>query len=93
MNSSVTGCHKTPNETNQRQGRLVLTNSREELLRLVGELSDADPSLRFGQLLTNLATLARDPQIESVWDCKDEELIESARRLPARLRERPAGVA
>lgn len=70
-----------------------MTSSREELLRLVGELSDVDPSLRFGQMLTNLATLARGPQVESIWDCEDEELIEAARRLLARLRERPAAVA
>ena len=39
-----------------------MTGPREELLRLVAELSEADPELRLGQMLTNLATLARGPQ-------------------------------
>lgn len=70
-----------------------MTESRSELLRLVADLSDADPELRLGQMLTNLATLARGPQPESVWDCEDEELAAAARRLLARLHERRAAVA
>ncbi len=70
-----------------------MTSSRQELLRLLAELSDADPDLRLGQMLTNLATLARGPQPESVWDCEDDELISAADRLLARLKERHAAVA
>jgi hypothetical protein len=70
-----------------------MTASREELLRLVAELSDADPELRLGQMLTNLATMARGPRPESVWDCEDDELVAAASRLLARLRERHAAVA
>lgn len=70
-----------------------MTRSREELLRLVAELSEADPELRLGQLLTNLATLARGPQPESVWDCEDDELVAAASRLLTRLQERQAVVA
>ncbi len=69
-----------------------MTGSREELLRLVAELSEADPELRLGQLLTNLATLARGPQPESVWDCEDDELMEAASRLLTRLQERHPSV-
>ena len=46
-----------------------------------------------GQLLTNLATLARGPQPESVWDCEDDELVAAASRLLTRLHERHAVVA
>lgn len=67
-----------------------MTRSREELLRLVAELSEADPELRLGQMLTNLATMARGPRPESVWDSEDEELAAAARRLLGRLRERAA---
>lgn len=65
-----------------------MTKSREELLQLVTELSEADPELRLGQLLTNLATMARGPRPESVWDSEDDELLAAARRLILRLRER-----
>ena len=55
---------------------------------------DVDPrSLRLGQMLTNLATLARGPQPESVWGCEDIELVEAARRLLTRLRDRHSAVA
>ena len=70
-----------------------MTRSREELLRLVAELSEADPELRLGQMLTNLATLARGPQVESVWDCEDDELAAAASRLLTRVHERHAAVA
>ena len=64
-----------------------------KLLRLLAELSDADPELRLGQMLTNLATLARGPQSESVWDSEDDELVAAASRLLTRLQERHAAVA
>ena len=70
-----------------------MTGLRQELLGLIGELSDADPELRLGQLLTNLATLARGAQPESVWDCEDDELMLAARRLLTRIRERHSAVA
>ncbi len=70
-----------------------MTGRREELLRLVAELSEADPELRLGQMLTNLATLARGPQPESVWDCEDDELVEAARRLLTRIPERHPVIA
>jgi hypothetical protein len=44
-------------------------------------LSDEDSELRFGQLVTNLATLARGAQVEAIWDCEDEELFAAANRL------------
>ena len=70
-----------------------MTSSREELLRLMAEMSDADPELRLGQMLVNFATLARGPQPESVWDCEDDELIAAASRLLTRLQERHGAVA
>lgn len=69
-----------------------MTESRQELLRLVSELSEADPELRLGQLVTNLATMARGPQPESVWDCDDDELAGAARRLLVVLNERRSAV-
>ena len=70
-----------------------MTGSREELIRLIEQLSDADPELRLGQMLTNLATLARGPQPESVWDCEDDELAAAAERLLTLIQERHAVIA
>lgn len=70
-----------------------MTVSREELLRLMTELSERDPNLRMGQLIANLATLARGPEVENIWDAEDEELIAAAQRLLAHYRQRTAGVA
>jgi len=70
-----------------------MTTSRGELLRLVAELSDAAPDLRLGQLLTNLATLARGAQVEAVWDAEDEELSGAARRLLEHFDRRDISVA
>jgi len=70
-----------------------MTGSRKELIQLIELLSEADPELRLGQMLTNLATQARGPHPESVWECEDDELIAAARRLLTRIHERHAAVA
>ncbi|HEX6987431.1 MAG TPA: hypothetical protein VF170_18780 [Planctomycetaceae bacterium] len=67
--------------------------TRGELLRLLAELSDEAPDLRFGQLVANLATLAREAEVEAIWDAEDPELISAAERLLSRYRQRKAGVA
>jgi hypothetical protein len=54
---------------------------REELLRLLAQLSEADPELRLGQLIANLATLAQGAKPEAIWDAEDEELLAAAKRL------------
>ena len=66
---------------------------REELLRLVAELSEADPELRLGQLIANLATLALGAKPEAVWDAEDAELLGAAQRLLGHYSERRAKVA
>jgi hypothetical protein len=58
-----------------------MTAIRAELLQVIAEISSANPDLRLGQLITNLATKARGPQIESIWDCEDDEFLPAARRL------------
>ena len=61
---------------------------REELLQGLRELSELFPEWRFGQLVANVATAARGPQVEAIWDSEDEELLAAARRLVERNRER-----
>jgi hypothetical protein len=70
-----------------------MTDSRKELLALIANLSDADPELRLGQLIANLATLAQGAKAEAVWDAEDEELAAAARRLLGHYRARQADVA
>lgn len=65
-----------------------MNESRSELLRTLAELGAAFPEWRFGQLVANVATSARGPQVESIWDSEDEELLTAARRLLQRQRER-----
>ena len=70
-----------------------MTPPREELLTLLAELSEADPELRLGQLIANLATLAQGATPEATWDAEDEALIAAARRLLGHYHARNAGSA
>ncbi len=71
-----------------------MTNeTRRELLRVLGELSEQCPEVRLGQLMTNLATLAKGPTVEAIWDVEDEELLEAARRQLEVFRARHSTVA
>ena len=65
-----------------------MKTSREELLQVLSELSGLFPEWRFGQLVANVATAARGPQVEAIWDSDDEELLVAARRLIERNRAR-----
>jgi len=66
---------------------------RDHLLHVLAELSDEAPELRFGQLIANLATLARGAEVEAIWDAEDRELIAAAERLLVKQRQRKADVA
>jgi hypothetical protein len=58
----------------------MMTETRAELLKVLGELNEECPEMRMGQLIANLATLARGAAVESIWDVEDEELLAAARR-------------
>jgi len=64
--------------------------ARAELLEALAQLSAAFPDWRFGQLVANIATAAKGPKTEAIWDCEDDELLAAAHRLLERNRERPA---
>jgi hypothetical protein len=70
-----------------------MTTERDELLRLLSELSEEAPDLRLGQLLANLAALALGAKPEAVWDVEDAELVAAAKRLLSQYRLRKADVA
>jgi hypothetical protein len=63
-----------------------MKTARGELLVVLAEFSAVFPDWRFGQLVANVATAARGPQVEAIWDCEDEELLAAARRLLGRNR-------
>lgn len=54
--------------------------THEDLLQTLRELHGLLPEMRFGQLVSNLATVARGPEAESAWDVEDDELLEAARQ-------------
>lgn len=57
-----------------------MTNElRQQVLTALAELSAAYPDWRFGQMIANLALIARGPEAESVWDMEDEELLAAIR--------------
>src|SRR5438132_12302977 len=57
------------------------TAGSDELFGTLAELQSIFPDWRFGQLIANLATVARGPQVESIWDSEDEGLLTAARWL------------
>jgi hypothetical protein len=52
---------------------------RDKLLEVLAGFSEHAPELRFGQLIANLAFLARTSGPSDVWDVEDQELLEAAR--------------
>jgi hypothetical protein len=58
----------------------MIEPTRRELLRLIEELSAACPEYRFGQLVLNLAFLAREDGDRQAWNLEDEEFVEAARK-------------
>jgi hypothetical protein len=71
----------------------MIDPKRAELLKLLAEISAAYPDMRMGQLIANLATLARGPQVESIWDAEDDELIPAAKEQLRVLLDRNSQVA
>jgi hypothetical protein len=52
---------------------------RRELLRVLDDLGEYTPDVRFGQLLANLSYMAKSFTAEAIWDVEDEELLSAAR--------------
>jgi len=71
----------------------MTTATRTELLAALTELSNLAPELRLGQMVANVATLARGAKVEAVWDAEDDEMLSAARRLVERYRSRMEHVA
>ena len=52
---------------------------RDELMESLAELRRALPSMRFGQLIANMATVARGAVPGAIWEMEDDELLGAIR--------------
>ena len=74
--------------------------ARDELIESLAELRRALPSMRLGQLIANMATVARGAVPGAVWEAEDDELLGAIRwqleqlssRAPAEGDKAKAGV-
>jgi hypothetical protein len=53
----------------------MITTQRQEILRLLTQLSELAPDYRFGQMIANLSYIAIGPTNEAIWDMEDEQLL------------------
>jgi hypothetical protein len=53
---------------------------RQDVLNALAELSAAFPEWRLGQMIANLAVVARGATGEAIWDVEDEELLAAIHR-------------
>jgi hypothetical protein len=59
---------------------------RQDTLQALAQLSAAFPEWRLGQMIANLAVVARGATGEAIWDVEDEELLAAIhRQLDKRL--------
>jgi hypothetical protein len=72
-----------------------MTNSelKQDILRVLSELVEHCPDVRFGQLIANLATIARGPTPEAIWDMEDDELLAATKSHLEDYTRRHAGIA
>jgi hypothetical protein len=71
----------------------MIDPARREVLRLLEELSETCPEYRFGQMIANLAMVARGDADGAIWEMEDEELLAAARKHLSDWNERHASVA
>jgi hypothetical protein len=62
----------------------------DELIDSLAELRRALPSMRLGQLIANMATVARGAVPGAVWDAEDDELLQAIRWQLQQLSSIPA---
>ena len=51
----------------------------DELIESLVELRQCLPSMRLGQLIANMATIARGPVPGAIWEAEDDELLRAIR--------------
>lgn len=71
----------------------MTSHTRAEILRLLADLSEHTPDVRFGQLVVNLSYLAVGPSVEAPWDVEDDQLLAAIRQHLADLSTRTVDAA
>jgi hypothetical protein len=79
----------TPGNAPQDRPDLMNPATRERLLELIAALGRRFPTMRFGQLVCMVASGARGPAPESIYDAEDEEMIAAIENQMAFLRDNP----
>ena len=72
---------------------MIANDRKQEILCVLSELVEHCPDVRFGQLIANLACIARGPTPEAVWDMDDDELLAATKSHLKDYERRHAGVA
>jgi len=67
--------------------------TKQDVLQALSELVTHCPDVRFGQLIANLACIARGPTPEAVWDMEDDELLAATKSHLQDYERRHADVA
>ena len=81
------GSLRLPPSRHQGADPINMTQVRQEVLRLLADVSEHYPEWRLGQLLANVAMWARqptEPHDSGIWDVEDEELLLAMQRHLAR---------
>lgn len=71
----------------------MISAQRQEILRLLEQLSELTPDVRFGQLIANLSYMAVAPTTEAIWDMEDDQLEAAIRQHIKDLSDRAVDVA
>lgn len=66
---------------------------RHDVLQALGELSAEFPEWRLGQMIANLAVVARGAATEGIWDVEDEELLAGIHSQLEKRRSRTSATA
>lgn len=66
----------------------MIDPTRRDVLQALAEMSEEFPDWRLGQMIANLAVVARGTTVEAIWDVEDGELLDAIRRQLDKCRER-----
>ena len=67
--------------------------TRKEMLKLLEQVSQLAPDVRFGQLIANLSFMAGGETSDAIWDMEDQQLLDALRQHAADLTKRQTNVA
>jgi len=71
----------------------MITPQRQDILRMLENLSELTPDVRFGQLIANLSYMAVASTSEAIWDMEDDQLLAAIHQHIADLSKRAVDVA